>query len=162
MKKILIPALTICAVMLVTSCTKKNSPESTITTFLNAVNDRNWEEAKKYATVESESMLDMVKGFAEMMPDTTSAVKFEVVKDKTKIEGDAAEVSVMDENKNEMVYKLKKVEDAWKVDFTMEALLGDMSLEDTMTDALEGMENMGDSIIIESDTSMMDGSIMDK
>ena len=150
----MIPVLAIFAVLFVSACTKKGSPETTITTFLTAINDRKWDDAKLYATKESESMLDMVKGFAEMMPDSASSVKFEVVKDKTKIEGESAEVTVKDENSNEMAYKLKKVDGEWKVDFTMEALLGDMSAEDAMNDAMEGMEDMGDSIIIDSDTMM--------
>lgn len=154
MKKFSISVLAVFAILFVAACAKKGSPETTLTSFLNAINERKWDEAKLYATKESESMLDMVKGFAEMMPDSASAVKFEVVKDKTAINGDGAEVTVKDENSNEMAYKLKKVDGEWKVDFTMEALLGDMNTEDVMDDAMESMEGMTDSITIEDDSLM--------
>lgn len=157
MKKVIIPVFAVLAVLFVSACAKSDSPEKTINSFLNAVNAKKWDEAKGFATKESESMIDMVKGFADMMPDSASAMKFEIVKDKTKIDGDNAEVTVKDENSNEMAYKLKKQDGAWKVDFTMEALMGDMSTED-MTQDMNDMSGMSDTTMMmedmNSDTSM--------
>ncbi|MBC8046362.1 MAG: DUF4878 domain-containing protein [Fimbriimonadaceae bacterium] len=156
MKKVIIPVLAIFAVLFIASCASSGTPEATVKSFLSAVNDKKWDEAKKYATPESESLLEMIKGFSENAPDSTATMKFDVVKDKTKIEGETAEVTVKDDNEMEMAYKLKKIDGKWKVDFTMEALMGDMNVEDVMDDAMKGMEDMGDDITIEGDTSMMD------
>lgn len=128
------------------SCSGGNSPEKVVEGFVNAINDRDWETAKTLSTPDSESMIDMIKGFADMMPDTTSAFNFEIVSDKTVQEGESASVTIRDENGNEMAYKLKKLEGDWKVDFTMEALMGDVmseeGLETTIDESLETMEDM--------------------
>ncbi len=161
MIKLLIPVFALIAITTFISCTKGgNSPEKTLNNFLTAVNNRNWEEAKKYATKESESMLDMVKGFADMMPDSTStAMKFEIIDDKTVEDENTAQVVAKDENQNEITYKLKKIDGDWKVDFTMEALMGDMNMENPVDESVNSMDNMADSMMIENDPMMRDSMI---
>lgn len=143
MKKIFFPALLLMAATAFFSCSGGNTPEKVVTGFITAISDRDWEAAKTFSTPESESMIDMVKGFAEMVPDTATAFNFEIVKEKTVVEDSTASVTIVDENSNEMAYKLKKINGDWKVDFTMEAIMGDMMeepLEETLDQAMEGMD----------------------
>lgn len=159
MKKITIPFLMIAAILMLASCTK-SSPEQAVTGFIEAINARNWDEAKKFATADSESMIDMVKGFADMVPDTAyNPLKFEIIKEKTVINGDSATVVSKDENGNEMSYQVIQVDGSWKVNFTMEALMGDMMTEDIMDEAMDTATETMDSIGSEMDTLM---EMMDK
>ena len=144
MRKLIFPAVLLMIATAFVSCSGGNSPEKVVSEFITAISDRDWESAKELSTPESESMIDMVKGFADMVPDTATAFNFEVVKEKSMIEDEAASITIRDENSNEMAYKLKKIEGAWKVDFTMEALMGDMQDELTIDDAMETMEETMD------------------
>lgn len=152
MKKLLLPALMLGLSLSIISCAG-DSPEKAVSSFLDAINDRNWENAKKVSTPDSESMIDMIKGFAEMVPDSANtAIKFEILKEKTVINGDSATVVSRDENGNEMEYQVLKVDKTWKVNFTIEAVMGDMMMDETMDEALETIEDNMDSITFETDT----------
>ncbi len=154
MKKITLPVIIIGTILLIGACTKSNSPEKTVTGFIEAINNRNWEAAKSHATKESESMIDMVKGFADMVPDSAyTPLKFEIVKDKTLIEGDKATVVSKDENGNEMSYQVLLVDGTWKVNFTMEAIMGDMKTDEILDEAMDSMSETMESIEIEGDTA---------
>ncbi|MFN3940420.1 MAG: hypothetical protein ACK4IY_07515, partial [Chitinophagales bacterium] len=136
MKKFLLPAMILGLIITITSCTN-NNPEKTVSDFLDAINERNWEEAKKLSTTDSESMIDMLKGFSEMVPDSAiTKIKYEILKEKTTINGDNASVFSRDENGNEMEYKVVKVDNVWKVNFSIEAVMGDMQTEQTIDQAL--------------------------
>lgn len=99
-------------------------------------------------------MIDMVKGFADMVPDSAyTPLKFEIVKDKTLIEGDKATVVSKDENGNEMSYQVLLVDGTWKVNFTMEAIMGDMKTDEILDEAMDSMSETMESIEIEGDTA---------
>ncbi|MBK6729776.1 MAG: DUF4878 domain-containing protein [Bacteroidetes bacterium] len=153
MKKITLPVLIIGTILMFTSCTKSNSPEKTVTSFIEAINQRNWDAAKANSTKESESMLDMVKGFADMVPDSAyTPLKFEIIKEKTVVDGEKATVYSKDENGNEMAYQVLQVDGKWKVNFTMEAIMGDMKTEDILDEAMDSMSETMESTEVETDT----------
>jgi hypothetical protein len=158
MRKLIFPAALFFIATAFVSCSGGNSPEKVVSEFITAISDRNWDAAKELSTAESESMIDMVKGFADMVPDTAAAFNFEVVKEKTMVEDESASVTIRDENSNEMAYKLKKIDGAWKVDFTMEALMGDMpdDIDMTLDDAMESMDETMEGMK-ESVDEVMDG-----
>jgi hypothetical protein len=152
MKKTIITSIAAFAMLFMVSCSGSSGPEATATDFVNALMKKDWEKAKTLSTEESASTIDMIKGFAQNTPDSAAVMKFEIVKEKTKIEGDGASVVAKDENGLEMPMKLKKIEGKWKVDYSMEAIMGDF--EDTMSDAMESMTDMADSISIDMDETM--------
>lgn len=150
MKKTIFAFMAFCAMLGLASCSGSGGPEETATDFVNALMKKDWEKAKTLSTEESSSTIDMIKGFAENTPDTAMVVKFEILKEKTKIEGDGATVVAKDENGLEMPMQLKKIDGKWKVDYSMETLMGG-DIEETMNEAVEGMADMADSIGIETE-----------
>ncbi|MBC8046361.1 MAG: DUF4878 domain-containing protein [Fimbriimonadaceae bacterium] len=139
MKKLIAPLFILLSLTAFSFDVKKSTPEETVTNFLNAINDRDWEKAKFLATPESEELLDMIIGFAEMAPDSSDNYRFVIVHEKTIINNDLAEINVRDENGDEMIYKVKKIEKEWKVDFTIEAILGEDYMKE-MDGLMEDME----------------------
>ena len=51
--------------------------------------------------------------------------QYQILSDKTVINGDSATVTTLDEFNNESVYRLVKVDGKWQVDFTIPGM-GDM------------------------------------
>ena len=100
--------------MLLLACSG-NSPKSVATHFLKAMYKSDFEEAKKYGTEETAKMLDMLSGFAKMMPDSAKKdVKTEIVSEK--VEGDKATYTYKEEGKNEeQTIHLVKIDGKWKV-----------------------------------------------
>ena len=74
-----------------------------------------FEGAKKYGTEDTNKMLDMLSGFAKMMPDSARKdVKTEITSEK--IEGDKATYTYKEEGKDgEQTMNLVKVDGKWKV-----------------------------------------------
>ena len=61
------------------ACGGNDNPKSVAEKFLKAMGSQNFDEAKKYGTVETEKLLDMMSGFTKMSPDTAGKdMKFEI------------------------------------------------------------------------------------
>jgi hypothetical protein len=92
-----------------------NSPKSVAENFLKAMNKMDFEGAKKYGTEDTNKMLDMLSGFAKMMPDSAKKeVKTEIVSEK--VEGDKATYTYKEKDKEEeQTIHLVKVDGKWKV-----------------------------------------------
>lgn len=126
--------------LLVAACGGGGPTPSEVTkNFLTALQDLNFEEAKKYATAESASMLDMMAGFAEMgegQEEKPPQAPVKIVEEK--IDGDNATVTYETKNdQGEMVQEqlsLVKVDGTWKVKFDKSSLgageMGDMMDEE--------------------------------
>lgn len=114
------------------SCKSGGDPKETVQHFFTALKDKKFDEAKKYATKESQSLLDMISSLAQKMPDSTSAdkakeEKFDVT--NVKINGDAATADVVPNDKSAaLTVNLKKEEGQWKVAFDKSSLMK-MSLD---------------------------------
>lgn len=99
----------VAAVILFTSCGGEATPKSVAEKFVVAIEDKKFEEAEKLATPESKQVIDMLKGFSSMMPDSAKTKKeFEFGEEK--VEGDKATVSykVKGSDKNQTVNLVKK------------------------------------------------------
>lgn len=99
----------VAAVILFTSCGGEATPKSVAEKFVVAIEDKKFEEAEKLATPESKQVIDMLKGFSNMMPDSAKTKKeFEFGEEK--VEGDKATVSykVKGSDKNQTVNLVKK------------------------------------------------------
>jgi hypothetical protein len=93
-----------------------NSPKSVAENFLKAMNKMDFDGAKKYGTEDTNKMLDMLSGFAKMMPDSAKKedVKMEITSEK--IEGDKATYTYKEEGKDgDQTINLVKVDGKWKV-----------------------------------------------
>lgn len=149
MKKHLLLAVAAVLSVFVFSCTDSgNGPEKTAQAFLDAVDARNFDKAKELSTAESQKMIDMIAGFAEMAPDTMEVEAKKVSKCELEGEDKALCTYCCDSEGAETTLNMKKVEGVWKADMSKETLFGDENpLENiNMEDLEEEMENMGEEM----------------
>ncbi len=115
MKNGLLKAGSILIVSLLVACAG-NSPKSVAENFLKAMNKLDFEGAKKYGTDDTNKMLDMLSGFAKMMPDSAKKENVKIEMTSEKVEGDKATCTYKEEGKEgEQTINLVKVDGKWKV-----------------------------------------------
>lgn len=146
MKKLIMAACIIGAVYLV-GCKNGGSgdPKPVLENFMKALSKKDFEEAKKYATAESASILDLTKNNIGDKADSSDKFDTDKVEiGEAKIKGDVATVPVkLKENGMSMNYKLKKESGAWKVAFDKSSL---MSMGMDAMQQNKGAFNMNDSL----------------
>jgi len=111
----------ICAVILLAlvACDAGKSPKKTAQKFLNAFNEKNYEEARKYSTAETIKLIDLMENLSKMASDldTVKHGKIEVINEI--IEGETATVTFREAGEEgEEELKLKKVDGKWLVHIT--------------------------------------------
>ena len=132
-------------------------PKSILMSFMEALEKRDINTAKKYATKDSEAMLGMMEMAMKMAPDSSRDNSFD--KDKMEfsdatITGDKATVPVKDKTSGETtVFTLKKEGSDWKVAFdkaTMTQMgqdkmkgMNDMHMNDSTDDRNDDINKMG-------------------
>jgi len=102
-------------------------PKAAAEKFFHALKTMNFEEAEKYATKDSKSMLDLMKMGMTMAPNSDS-VKAEMEKQKVAysdpvINGDEATLTITVNDTEKTNFKLKKEEGEWKVAFDKSTLM---------------------------------------
>jgi hypothetical protein len=118
-----------------------NSPKGVAEEYLKAFNKQDYEKAKKYATEDTQKLLDMFTNLAALTPDSLKRdLDFKVTGER--IQGDTAYVEYKSEGSDKLQsLTLRKVDGKWKVAAT----------KDTVNE-MEGNEFM-DSGAINTDTS---------
>ncbi len=121
-----------------------NDPKEVAKNYFEAFKLMQLDEASKYATWESQSVLSLMKMGLEKTPIKTDDLKAEFAKHtitygEPVIKGDDATVSVSIDNSPTTDLKLKKEDGLWKVDFNMNSLFN------------AGMEKMEQSGVSEKD-----------
>ncbi|MFT3981812.1 MAG: DUF4878 domain-containing protein [Ferruginibacter sp.] len=124
MKRILLAAFAGVA-LLMTSCNKGGDPKAVLGQFFSALEKKDIAAARKLATTESKSMLDMME--LGMKTDTKESEKYKAANmeiGEPKIEGDKATVPVKEKESGEtMNYSLKKEGGSWKVAFDKASIM---------------------------------------
>ena len=143
--------LTAFFLILIYSCTGGDSPKSVAENFLKAMNQYDFETAKKYGTEDTGKLLDMMSGFSKMMPDSArNEEKYEMTGEN--IEGEKATVTYKIEGRDENgKLELVKVNGKWKVAMSKD------SINDDETNAMDSGATSTDTVGVEgasSDTSM--------
>jgi len=131
MKKYFLQLSAIAIIMLaLAACSgsSSNDPKSVAKNFFEAIKTMNIDEAAKYATKDSKSMLDLMKMGMSMAPKNMDSVKAEMDKHKIEysepvINGDEATITVTTDGKEKTDFKLKKEEGLWKVAFDKNSLM---------------------------------------
>lgn len=103
-------------------------PKSAAKNFFEALKTMNIDEAAKYATKDSKSMLDLMKMGLNMAPKNIDSLKAEMAKQKIEygepvINGNEATVTVTVDQKDKTDFKLKKEDGQWKVAFDKNTLM---------------------------------------
>ena len=107
------------------ACGGGDSPKSVAENFLKALNKMDYETAKKYGSEDTGKLLDMMSGFAKMMPDSARQERNFEIKDE-KIDGDKATVTYLESGEDgEQSLSLVKVEGKWKVAMSKDSMSGE-------------------------------------
>lgn len=132
------------------SCTNKNSPGEVAKAWLNDFHNLDFEDAKKYATDETKNTLSLAQLFLSTLPDSVKkqAKTITVEIKATKENGDKAIVSytVSKNPQKEETLNLVKVNDKWLVQFTKndmnaEARTDTTSLPQIIPDTTQSLNN---------------------
>ncbi|MDQ3049489.1 MAG: DUF4878 domain-containing protein [Bacteroidota bacterium] len=106
-------------VIVATACNSGNSPKNAASKFLNAFNEKNYEEARKYATPETIKLVDLMENLSKMSTSIDSVPHNKIVVTEEKIDGETATVTFNEvgSTDSEEVH-LKKVDGKWLVHIT--------------------------------------------
>lgn len=157
-KNVSIVMMTALVAVLMTSCGGGGgSPEATAKHFLNALQDMDFEGAKKYATEGSAEMLDMMQSMSSMAGDEEKPEPKKITITNTETEGDKATVTYTAEGSDEeQTLDLVKQDGEWKVVFDKSSMGGmnmDQGEDEEDNNMMEEENNM------DEDTSNMDGDM---
>ena len=112
------------AIVLFISCGGGDSPKSVAENFLKAMNKMDFETAKKYGSEDTGRLLDMMSGFAQMIPDSAREEKKVEIKDEI-IDGDKATVTYTQSGEpGEQTLDLVKIDGKWKVAMSKDSMNG--------------------------------------
>jgi hypothetical protein len=115
--KTVLPAIVI--LLIFQACNMGNSPSKSASKFLNAFNEKDYNEARKYATEETIKLVDLMESLSKMSTsiDSIQHKKIEVVSEK--IEGESAIVTFREAGSDETEdLNLKKIDGKWLVHIT--------------------------------------------
>lgn len=172
MKKLFLATAIICTACLMTSCNSAGGdPKATLISFFEALGKKDIAGARKLATADSKSMLDMMEmGMkSASAKDNSEMDKFDKTKmefGEAKIEGDKATVPVKEKTSGESTnFILKKESGSWKVAFDKGSMMQmgmDKMKEKGMdvNDMKKGMEEMN-NVNMDSLKAAMENMNMD-
>ena len=145
MKKTIWSLVLITFTGLLISCGFGNSPKKSAEKFLNAFNRHDFTEARKYATPETNKLIDLMENLTKMSQtkDSTVGKKIDILEQRT--EGDVAYVTFKEEGAdNSEELKLKKVDGKW---------LAHVTKEDIAAKDMPGGTEMEEGLMMEKDSN---------
>lgn len=156
MKKLLMGAVVLSSVLMF-SCNSadKSDPKAVLISFFDALAKKDIAAARKLATAESKSMLDMMEMGMKMGENKENDGKYDKEKMEfgdAKIDGDKATVAVKEKTSGETTnFTLKKENGSWKVAFDKSSMMNmgmdkmkekGMDADTTINSGLEKLKNM--------------------
>ena len=156
MKKFLMGAVVLASVFFAgCNSASKGDPKSVLVSFFDALTKKDISGARKLATAESKSMLDMMEMGMKMGGDKKDDGKYDKEKMEfgdAKIEGDKATVAVKDKSSGETTnFTLKKEGGDWKVAFDKSSMMNmgmdkmkdkGMDVDSTINNGMDKLKNM--------------------
>ncbi len=127
MKKLLLSIITMVTITAtLVSCGSKETPKDVAVNFTKELNALNYDGAKKYGTPETVKFLDMLSSFSSMVPDSLKEINknFKVEAIDETINGDNAEVHIMNGDKGDEKIQLVKINGKWLVNMTKDNSMG--------------------------------------
>jgi len=113
-----------CILCFVYSCNNNNDadgPKKALNSFLTAMENNNFEQAKRYATDESQQFLEMIDKDDDNGDNIYKDKKFDITTVET--HGDDSKVGVRFKGNTSVNFHLKKQDGRWKVDFNLNAMM---------------------------------------
>jgi len=108
---------------MLSGCSGGTKPGSVASSFLSAVNDKNYEAARKYSTPETGKLIDLMEQLQKMSSatDSISTIDFEIVTEK--IDNDKAVVTFKEKDSDELqTINLIKTDGKWLVNLSKQDL----------------------------------------
>jgi hypothetical protein len=159
MRKFLFGAVAMALISIVSCKSSDGDPKAVLTSFFEAISNKDMAKAKALATKESESMINMIEMGMNMSKDKADMPKFNAADmefGETKIDGDKAFIPVKEKKSGETVnYTLKKESGKWKVAFDKNTMM-EMGTEKMKqegvnpTDSIDKMREELDKINLDS------------
>jgi hypothetical protein len=119
MKRLVLSVCLLCAFF---GCsTTTGSPKEELSKFLTAMQKSDFAEAKKYATDESQSFLDMINKGDGQSTNMYGNKTFTIT--NVEVNGDEAKAQVLFSSSSPVVFRLKQQHNTWKVNFNISALM---------------------------------------
>jgi hypothetical protein len=153
MKKVLLAAVAGMVIMFSSCKSGGGDPKSVLSEFFTLLSKKDLAGARKLATADSKSMLDMME--MGMKTDSKELEKYDATKmeyGEAKIEGDKATVPVKEKESGETVnYVLKKEGGSWKVAFDKATIMGmatekmsekGVNMSDSISNAIDQIKQM--------------------
>lgn len=149
MKKILLSLLVLSTVVFFSCNSGGGDPKSVLSQFFDALKKKDMAAARKLATEESKSMLDMMEMGMKMDASSKESDKFDNAKmeyGEAKIEGDKATIAVKETSSGEtMTYTLKKEKGSWKVAFDKASMMS-MGMEKMNEKGINASDSIGKAL----------------
>ena len=157
MKKLLMAAAVIGSVVFFSSCNSAGSsdPKAVLISFFDALSKKDISAARKYATAESKTMLDMMemgmKAGADKDAKDEKYDKSNMEFGEPKIDGDKATIEVKEKTSGEATnFTMKKEGGAWKVAFDKASMMN-MGMDKIKEKGIDNMDmnsidSLGDKI----------------
>ncbi len=155
MKKIIFTALLFSSAWIMSCSNAGGDPKTTLSNFFDALSKKDIATARKFATEESKSMLDMMEMGMNMDKSSKDNDKYDKSKMEfgdAKIDGDKATIAVKEKGSGEtMNFTMKKEKGTWKVAFDKASMMN-MGMEkmkekgmnpvDSLNKAMDDIKNM--------------------
>ncbi len=147
MKKFLFAALLLSPVLFF-SCNSGGGgdPKAVLSQFFEALSKKDIATARKLATEDSKSMIDMMEMGMKMDKDSKDTDKFDKSKmefGEAKIDGDKATIAVKETTSGEtLTYSLKKEKGSWKVAFDKASMMS-MGMEKMNEKGINAPDSIG-------------------
>ncbi len=146
MKKILLAIVVLSSFSLNGCKSGGGDPKVVLEQFFDALSKNNIEAARKLATKDSKSMIDMMEMGMKMAKDKKDSDKFSKANmeiGEPKIDGDKAVIAVKEKTTGENLnYTLKKEEGSWKVAFDKSSLMS-MGMEKMNEKGINPADSIG-------------------
>ena len=111
-----------CLLYTIPGCnTFSGSPKESLNKFITAMTKSDYEEAKKYATDDSQSFLNMIENSGKGAQNIYSDKTFDIT--NVEINGSEAKVEVKFSSSTPAYFRLTNEHGAWKVHFNLSALM---------------------------------------
>lgn len=125
------------------ACNSNNDPSKAAERFLNAFNERKYDEARKYATPETIKLVDLMENLSKMSEAADSVTHPKIEVTNQKVEGDTAYVTFREEGSEETEeIKVVKTDGKWLVHITKTDLSAkDNSVFDTGSQDDPGLDS---------------------
>jgi hypothetical protein len=151
MKKLLMAVAVVSAAFL-TSCgggANGKDPKAVLMAFFDALSKKDIAGARKYATAESKSMLDMMETAAKLGGDKKDDGKYDKTKmefGEPKIDGDKATIEVKEKEGGDVTnFTLKKESGDWKVAFDKSSMMN-MGMDKMKNAGENGMDKVNEGL----------------